>query len=91
MMYYEIKFNQTTSVYASKDQEANLMYLRLIEKHVNDLLKIRGYVYSNQIYEELGIRWDPTWSSYCLLYKYGRDIKFDIRMVDDGFEVVISM
>ena len=41
------------------DEGHNLMFLRTAENHLKDLLNSRGYVYTNQIYEVLGIKWDP--------------------------------
>lgn len=35
--------------------EYNLMFLRAQEKYVNDLLKSRGYVFLNEVYDALGI------------------------------------
>lgn len=39
----------------SKDPEANLAFLRLIEANANTLLKTQGYLYLNKVYELLGI------------------------------------
>ena len=39
----------------TKDPEYNLMYLRSHQNYFNDLLKSRGYVFLNEVYEALGI------------------------------------
>ena len=45
------------------DPEHNKMYLRLVGRYLNDLLNTQGYLYKNQIYESLGIEWDPLWEN----------------------------
>ena len=39
----------------SKDAEKNLMFLRAQEKYANQLLKSRGHVFLNEIYDALGL------------------------------------
>lgn len=38
-----------------KDAEWNLMFLRQQEVYANDLLKVRGFIFLNEIYEMLGL------------------------------------
>lgn len=81
---YRITFNQKTSAYASKNQEANLMFLRLMENTANKLFKTRGYSYINDIYEDFGVEWNPEWENLCRIYN-GVPIKFLIvQYSDDG-------
>lgn len=86
---FTITFNQSTSPCASKGTEENLMFIRYIEKFVNDLLERRGYIYVNQIYELLGVKWDPERDNLCCI-KDKKRIEFNIRsVVDGGFELDI--
>lgn len=39
----------------TKDPETNFMYLKQIEIHANDLLKSRGHLFLNEVYDLLGI------------------------------------
>lgn len=41
-----------------KDPEYNLMFLRSQERYANDMLKAKGYLFLNQVYESLGL--EPT-------------------------------
>lgn len=39
----------------SKSPEYNLLYLKQQEIHANDLLKVKGYLFLNDVYDMLGI------------------------------------
>lgn len=39
----------------SKDPEANLLFLKLQQEYANSLLRSRGYMFLNEVYEMLGI------------------------------------
>lgn len=49
------KFFDESSPCWEKDAESNLTFLRLEQNHANDLLRSRGYVFLNDVYERLGI------------------------------------
>ncbi len=51
------------SIYYESDPEYNKMYLKSSERYLNDLLNTKGYLYKNQIYESLGIKWNPLWEN----------------------------
>lgn len=53
-----IKFDEK-SVCWNSDESMNLIFLRMKERYLNDLMLTRGYLYLSTIYEELGIAWDP--------------------------------
>lgn len=40
------------------DEGLNLAFLYSSEVYLNELINARGYLYLNQIYEHLGIKWD---------------------------------
>lgn len=87
---FTIKFNSKTSPYASKYRDEMLMYLKYTETYINDLLRIRGFVYAHEIYNLLGIAWDPDMDNLCRRYN-NKPIKFKIRGEDeDGFEIDID-
>ena len=49
------------------DQNWNLSFLRMIENHVNETIRHRGYIYLNQIYEHLGVAWNPQDDNLCVI------------------------
>lgn len=86
----QFTFNSKTSAYADRHSEVNLMFIRQQEVYFNDILRVRGYIYLNTIYEMLGVKWDPEWENLCLLYKPNASLKFGIRCAnEDGFDIDI--
>lgn len=87
---YTITFNSKTSPYATKDVKYNQMFILQQERFINDMLKVRGYIYLNTIYELLGIKWNIEWENFCLQYVPGAYIRFGIRCAnEDGFDIDI--
>lgn len=44
----------------------NFKYLKHVETRINDDIHYRGYIYLNQIYEFLGIKWDCDMFNHCI-------------------------
>ena len=42
------------------------MFLLCAERHINDTIRFGGYIYLNQIYEHLGIKWNPDDNNPCI-------------------------
>ena len=84
-----IHFNRETSIYFESKEDENRMFLRYTELCMNDYLVNRGYVYLNQIYDNLGVRWDPQRDNPCCIYS-GTPIKFVIQGLGDNFKIGIS-
>lgn len=56
----EMKFENSTifdrnSAQWSNDQEYNLMFIKAMQNHFNDLLRVRGHVFLNEIFDALGL------------------------------------
>lgn len=47
------------SINWANDPGYNLFFLREAERTVNTLVQERGYIYLNEIYQSLGLKWDP--------------------------------
>ena len=52
--------------YWSSDDISNEYFLNTQIDYVRDLVKHRGYVYMNQIYEMLGAKWDTRINNLCI-------------------------
>ena len=91
-MNIRFAFNWRTSPYAdTHDTQANNVFIRQQEIYLNDLLKTRGYIYLNTIYETLGIKWDPDRNNVCFRYKPNdTKLHFAIRSLNEyGFDIDI--
>ena len=76
---YEIIFDRNNPNW-SKDKSFNIRFLLTQERYLHDLLKARGYLYFNQIYEALGAIWNPEYDNKCLRYnkKYFYQFQFEV-------------
>lgn len=51
---YAKNFDEKT-IYWDKNQEVNLMFIKHCQQYANDLLKIKGTVFLNEVYKMLGL------------------------------------
>ena len=75
------------------DRDYNHLFIRVRGKHINAILKVRGYIYLNDIYEDFGVKWNPECENTCILYKCDdkNSIVFDIDEVcENTFEITIT-
>lgn len=63
-----------------ESNEDNIMQIRTTMEHINDLLKLRGYIYLNYIYEAFFVHWDTQRCNHCILYN-GNEIRFEINNI----------
>jgi hypothetical protein len=68
--------------YWSKDSEYNLTFLKIKEQYCNDLLKMRGHVFLNEVYDELGI--PRTKAGQCVGWLYSKDNTDGDNYIDFG-------
>lgn len=74
MVLKSINFDKTSSAW-TRDREFNDMFLLRIERFINDIIYDRGYIYLNQIYEMLGLKWNPEDENPCIR-KHGEQLRF---------------
>ena len=89
-MPFTVELKTQNNTIISGNLEQDLMYLRYIECYLNDLLKIRGYVYLNQICESLGVEWNPDDLNMIIRSGYHTRIILNICVEEDGYIVHIN-
>lgn len=92
-MVFKIIFDEDSVNYTVGNREMNLMFLRHTEEYLNQLLGTRGYVYANQIYEELGVEWDPDAVSHnkCFKKRFYERIPMEVEERPRGdFKITIK-
>lgn len=57
-------------------EDCNIMFLLQCENYVNDIIRLRGYIYLNQICEILGVEWNPDDVNHCIKNNMANRIKF---------------
>ena len=55
-----------TCAFWQNDHYCNELFLNLQVRHIRDIVKHRGYIYWNQIYETLGVEWDTRCENHCI-------------------------
>jgi hypothetical protein len=90
IMKTSFTFNEETSAHAMLDREQNFIFIAIQEDYINDLLKARGYIYLNQIYEMFGVKWRTEWENLCITYEPGVRIELAVaRDNGNGFDIDI--
>lgn len=52
--------------YWTGDRDVDLAFLRCVERFINNTIRSRGYIYLNQIFERLGLKWNPDDANPCI-------------------------
>ena len=72
----------------SKDQKANLMFLKYQQTHATDLLKKKGTVFLNEVYEMLGI---PRSQEGCVVgWHYDKKNPIGNNYIDFGINDIVT-
>lgn len=72
-----------------KDLYMNKMFLKTSENHANDILKHRGHLFLNEVFDLLGLSRTETGALVGWTYKENNPIgdnyvEFDVMILDDG-------
>lgn len=99
LVFDETNINWQRNADITKDINLNRTTIEINVRYFNDMLKNRGYLYLNQIYEVLGFEWDPNKQNVCYIYETditeivlanvteeGNGIKFTLIFVKEGAE-----
>lgn len=85
---YAVLFDGT-NVNWSDDMPSNWMFLKCTETYANDLLKSRGTIFLNEVYEMLGF--ERTQTGQVVGWHYSKEnpigdnmVKFDLHGVEKG-------
>ena len=79
-----IKENFRKSTEYTSNSGYNAYFLREAEHVMNRVLRERGYMYENEIYQILGLTWDPSKENSLFLAE-GKYIKYPGRFMLDYF------
>lgn len=71
-----IVFDKTNILWVNSN-EYNIMQIKCNMERINDILRRRGYIYLNQIYEYFEAHWDVQRCNHCILYN-DNEIRFEI-------------
>lgn len=70
------KYGEDTSGKWSSDQDVNALFLRTVQNFLNDKLQIRGFVFLNDVYNDLGMRLTSQGAISGWLKSRGNSIQF---------------
>lgn len=71
-MLATIKFNNECTNWTTNGI-VNKAFICYQIDYVYDRIRLRGYMYLNEIYDLFGARWDPHDSNDCLIYSEGKN------------------
>ena len=66
----------------TENMETNKFYLIHNFHYLSELFSARGYLYLNQIFEQIGAPWNPDWENVCFRSKI--DFAYDIQYIEDA-------
>ena len=84
-----IKFDRNCAGWTNEDYR-NQCFLNLQTLYISEILKSRGYLYLNNIYEILGVQWDPNWNNICFLAEFG-ELYYEIERDEENEEYLIKI
>lgn len=81
----DIVFDESSVVWTNS-RSYDLAFVRTSMFYLNDLIRARGYLYLNDIYEQFGLVWNPDDENTC----YRRELIFDLLTLDDKIVIHLS-
>lgn len=82
-MLATIKFNNECTNWV-ENGIINKAFIWYQINYIYDRVRLKGYMYLNEIYDLFGARWDPHDSNYCLIYsKDGDNFTCSVMQLND--------
>ncbi len=75
-----IVFDQQNSSAWTGDSLHDLTFVWLMEDYLCTLWRSKGYLFMNEIYEALGVAWDPHDDNDCMLYNRNAICPFEFEV-----------
>jgi hypothetical protein len=89
MLVATIKFDQNCDTWTNEDYR-NQFLLNTHTQYISEILRFRGYLYLNTIYECIGAKWNPEWKNICLLAELG-ELTYEIERDEKNEEYLIKI
>lgn len=91
-MEFKFVFDENSPCYDKMNDDVNLMVVKYRAMYLCDLLKAKGYLYMNEIYEQFGVKWNPEGNNPCFIYDEHRSLKFRYDVCGSnrsGYEIIV--
>ena len=82
-MHITLKFDKN-SVYWEKEYEFNKLFVRSQQMYIQDLDKMKGYIYLSTIYDMFGLMWDPYKENICWILERDGELELSILLLDSS-------
>lgn len=78
----EAYFDPTNGNWSPNDMN-NFMFLRMTMNHAQAMLKVRGHVFVNDLFDLLGLKRQPSGQLVGWLYERGDKVVYEVEHHDD--------
>lgn len=68
----------------TRNFEKNMFEFRFRAHRISEFFMDQGYIYENQIYEYLGLKWDPKNENRCAIFKQDNFMEFEYEHTEEG-------
>lgn len=80
-----IKFDESCAAW-TKINILNYQYLLRTCEYLKEVIRAKGYMYLNSIYDAFGAKWNPDWKNICYLNEFG--VTFEVEPTDDNYFII---
>ena len=89
-MPIKIIFNELSTNWEN-NIEWDLLYVKTQSHYMLDFYMIKGYLYLNTIYENLGLAWNPEEDNVCWIYKRDGELKIEFSYDAKARNIIICI